>query len=75
MQFFLPASGGLFQDSPPSPIDPSGQAGQLTGVTVRWALPDGLTAGGSADQQTGAVSFPAVPNRWLVLRRVPALPA
>ena len=75
VQFFLPASGGLFQDSPPSPIDPSGQTGQLTGVTVRWALPDGLTAGGSADQQTGAVSFPAVPNRWLVLRRVPGSPA
>jgi hypothetical protein len=71
VRFFQPVSGGLFQDSPPLPIDPSGNTGELTGVMVRWALPDALTAGGSADQQTGAVSFPAVPNRWLVLRRVP----
>jgi hypothetical protein len=74
VQFFLPASGGLFQDSPPVPIDPSGNTGQLTGVMVRWALPDALTAGGTADQQTGALSFPAVPNRWLVLRNVPGSP-
>ena len=74
VQFFLPASGALFQDSPPVPIDPSGNTGQLTGVMVRWALPDALTAGGSADQQTGALSFPAVPNRWLVLRNVPGSP-
>jgi hypothetical protein len=74
VQFFLPASGGLFQDSLPLPIDPSGNTGQLTGVMVRWALPDALTAGGTADQQTGALSFPAVPNRWLVLRNVPGPP-
>jgi hypothetical protein len=65
---------GLFQSDPPQLIDPSGDLGQFTGVVVRWALPDGLTYG-SADPTTGAVTFPAIPNRWLVLRRVPGSPA
>ena len=48
------------------------------GVHLHWALPDGLTRGvGSAppDEATGAerarlnnVQFPAIPDRWLVLR-------
>ena len=48
------------------------------GVHLHWALPDGLTRGvGSAppDDATGAerarlnnVQFPAIPDRWLVLR-------
>jgi hypothetical protein len=75
VRFFLPPSGAVFQDSPPLPIDPSGNTGELTGVMVRWALPDALTAGGTADQQTGALPFPAVPNRWLVLRNVPGSPS
>ena len=72
---FFQSQTRLFQDSPPLPIDPSGNTGPLTGVVIRWALPDALTAGGSADESTGAVTFPAVPNRWLVLRRVPGSPA
>jgi hypothetical protein len=73
VRFFL-SQTRLFQDSPPLPIDPLGKTGRLTGVVVRWALPDALTAGGSADPQTGAVVFPPVPNRWLVLRRVTGSP-
>ena len=71
-QLFLPQTR-LFQSEPPQLIDPSGDMGQFTGVVVRWALPDGLTDG-SADPTTGAVTFPAIPNRWLVLRRVPGSP-
>jgi hypothetical protein len=61
----------LFQNVAPAPIDPVGNQGALPGVVVRWALPDALTAGGTADSTTGQVPFPPVPNRWLVLRRVP----
>jgi hypothetical protein len=65
---------GLFQNEPPQVIDPTGDMGQIPGVLVRWALPDGLTYG-SADPATGEISFPAIPNRWLVLRQVPGSPA
>jgi hypothetical protein len=68
-RFFLNQTR-LFQPEPPVLIDPSGDRGQFTGALVRWALPDGLTAG-HADPVTGALTFPPVPNRWLVLRRVP----
>src|SRR5262249_35108112 len=41
----------------------------LPGVTLHWALPDGLTRGrrapGLADS---SLIFPSVPNRWLILR-------
>jgi hypothetical protein len=37
------------------------------GVHLHWALPDGLTRG---VRQGGQISFPAVPNRWLVTRTV-----
>ena len=65
-QSFTPATR-LFQANPP----PAARPGQRPrpGAVVRWALPDALTAGGSADPQTGAVTFPPVPNRWLVARR------
>ena len=38
------------------------------GVHVHWALPDGLTSG--IQDSSGAVTWPAVPNRWLVTRIV-----
>ena len=52
----------------------SERAPRPKGAYLHWALPDALTAGGSADENTGAVTFPFVPNRWLVLRRVPGSP-
>jgi hypothetical protein len=41
----------------------------FTGVVLHWALPDGLSQGAQAG--TG-VTYPAIPNRWLVVRRAPA---
>jgi hypothetical protein len=38
------------------------------GVHLHWALPDALTAGKTGDD--GSLTFPAVPNRWLVVRLV-----
>ena len=43
----------------------------LTGVTLHWALPDGLTRGRRAPSvppKVPAMIFPSVPNRWLVVR-------
>ena len=50
---------------PPFQNLPDGQRG--VGVYLHWALPDGLTAG-TAGSDTTAPNFPAIPNRWLVLR-------
>ena len=40
------------------------------GVYLHWALPDGL-AHGIAANDGSSVSFPAIPDRWLVLRLSP----
>ena len=75
VRFFLPKAQQLFSNRRPIPLDPSGNLGsQATGVVVRWAMPDALTAGGSADANSGTVSFGATPNRWLILRRVTGKP-
>lgn len=45
-----------------------------SGVHLHWALPDGLRRGAAQQSSTGdgvdldPVQFPAVPNRWLVVR-------
>jgi hypothetical protein len=36
------------------------------GIHLHWALPDGLTRG--VQQPDGTLTFPAVPNRWLITR-------
>ncbi|HEY4281184.1 MAG TPA: hypothetical protein VGM91_23420 [Conexibacter sp.] len=36
------------------------------GVHLHWSLPDGLTRG--AQQPDGTLTFPTIPNRWLVTR-------
>src|SRR5688572_10066624 len=41
------------------------------GVHLHWALPDALTKGTNTTEETTAarkLTFPAVPNRWLVTR-------
>lgn len=43
------------------------RAPRKPGVYLHWALPDALTRG-SGTAANGDVSFPAVPDRWLVLR-------
>ncbi len=40
--------------------------GPEPGVHLHWALPDALTHG--LENQNGDIEFPAVPNRWFVLR-------
>jgi hypothetical protein len=40
-----------------------------SGVYLHWALPDGLTHGSDTGS---AVSFPAIPDRWLILRFYPS---
>jgi hypothetical protein len=44
--------------------------GRARGAYLHWALPDALTHG-SADE-TGALSFHAIPDRWLVVRSAPS---
>lgn len=58
-----PASGACFEEGSPLEV----------GAHVHWALPDGLTRGQvEGDPQRGATStFPAVPDRWLVVRYGP----
>src|ERR1700739_12349 len=36
------------------------------GVHLHWALPDGLTHG--IKQSAGEITFPLIPNRWLIVR-------
>ena len=47
--------------------------GRTRGAYLHWALPDALTRGVMPDESTGAtaVQFPAVPDRWLVVRLSP----
>lgn len=43
-----------------------------SGLHLHWALPDSLTRGTHTDE---GVSFPAVPDRWLVVRKWPGKPS
>jgi hypothetical protein len=38
------------------------------GVHLHWALPDALTKGANGPDASPKLTFPAVPNRWLVTR-------
>jgi len=51
----------------PPPFQNLPDGSRTPGVYLHWALPDGLTAG-TAGSDTSAASFPAIPNRWLVVR-------
>ncbi|WP_347488925.1 hypothetical protein ABDB91_17325 [Desulfoscipio sp. XC116] len=42
------------------------KAQERTGIHLHWSLPDGLTRG--KEQPDGAIGYPIVPNRWLVIR-------
>lgn len=50
----------------PSPFSDTGPA-LAPGVHLHWALPDALTRG-TVDTTTRELRFPAVPDRWLVIR-------
>jgi hypothetical protein len=45
----------------------SERAPRPTGAYLHWALPDALT-GGSGTAHGGDVSFPPIPDRWLIVR-------
>lgn len=53
---FKDVSPDLFNDS----VYPS------IGITLQWALPDGLTHG--IEDELGQIEYPLLPNRWLVVR-------
>lgn len=63
---YLQLTGGL--DPAPGPFQDRGSNPPPTGVHLHWTLPYALRRG--AQQSTGdaAVTFPKVPNRWLVTR-------
>jgi hypothetical protein len=51
----------------PPPFQNLPDGSRPVGVYLHWAMPDALTAG-TAGSDTSAATFPAIPNRWLVLR-------
>ncbi|MEH0972628.1 DUF3892 domain-containing protein [Micromonospora sp. CPCC 205546] len=60
-----PASGRVQQDVLPEPFS-TRETARPPGAHLHWGLPDGLTRGIADD--TGATTFPPVPDRWLVVR-------
>jgi hypothetical protein len=56
------------RDLMPKPFSELAQT-RPRGAYLHWALPDALTAGTHQDQKT---TFPAIPDRWLVLRIFPS---
>lgn len=61
----------LFRPVEPAPFTATKPAipgvAKFRGVVLHWALPDGLTHGRAG--RTGRVSYPDIPNRWLVVRK------
>jgi hypothetical protein len=53
---------------PSPPILPGPQP--FTGAVLHWALPDGVTHGFQPGPNA-QISYPAAPNRWLVIRTAP----
>jgi hypothetical protein len=47
------------------------KARRAPGAYLHWALPDALTRG--AQSAAGTTAFPAVPDRWLIVRLSPSL--
>lgn len=65
---------GSYQSVDAQPFDPSRPvlpgSPAFTGVVLHWSLPDGITHGVQAGPEA-PVTFPAAPNRWLVVRTAP----
>jgi len=57
----------LFQGSEPGPLPFGTSPRPAVGAHLMWTLPNTLRHG-VQDADTGEVSFPVVPNRWLVVR-------
>jgi hypothetical protein len=58
-------NAGKFENVRPSMFAGADKPG--VGVTLHWALPDGITHGLQASEGT-EISYPYAPNRWLVIR-------
>ena len=77
----LPVPGGaavanLSELVLPEPFAQIGTADAMQpGVHLHWALPDALVRGAGDPTGDGTVAFPAVPNRWLVVRLLVVPPA
>lgn len=68
-----PAYSGLpfFEPTDPLPFTPASYrpgGRDFTGIILHWALPDGMTQGAQSGPG-GEVSYPAIPNRWLLTRK------
>ncbi|MGZ8285819.1 MAG: hypothetical protein ACXWUQ_09365 [Allosphingosinicella sp.] len=55
-----------FRSPEPEPFD-GALTEQAPGIYLHWTLPTGLRHG-KQDRATGAIDYPLVPNRWLVIR-------
>jgi len=60
----VPVTGG---PGDPAPFDPGSV--RPAGVHLHWAMPDALLAG-RPDRDAGSLAFPALPDRWVVVRTV-----
>jgi hypothetical protein len=70
VSWYLPDYENLEQFVSPMPNAFDVSSGKPTvGVHLHWALPDALTSGTSLDGKQ--MTFPLVPNRWLVARLSP----
>lgn len=58
-------NAGKFENVRPSMFAGADKPG--VGVTLHWALPDGITHG-LQDSDSTDISYPYAPNRWLVVR-------
>lgn len=56
-----------FKSPIPQAFEPSSANNPTVGVHLHWALPDALTHGGQSDAKD-PITFPLVPNHWLVAR-------
>lgn len=59
-----------FNNPFPDPVIPGVSPAPGNGIYLHWALPDALTHA-EMDKSGRTLSFPSVPNRWLVLRCTP----
>src|SRR4026208_165254 len=60
-----------FQSPEPAPfsgLEEFSTHPEKEGVYLLWTLPAALRHGTQTDPSSGAVTFPLVPNRWLVVR-------
>lgn len=55
-----------FTDVVPSMFRDTEQSRPKTGITMHWAVPDGITHGTEKDD--GSIVYPFLPNRWMITR-------